>query len=121
MIHGTGQNPSLLLLLVLGLAWPGLAQESGEISEAMDDDGAYVETVDVTVVNLDVYVTDKKGEPVTGLTRDDFEVFENGRPVAISNFFAVEDRRPVDSQPLVAAGQPEMRCQRFFVLSGSPG
>ena len=104
MIRGTGHNLTLLLLLAFALAWPGLAQEPVEASE---DEGTYVETVDVTVVNLDVYVTDKKGEPITGLSRDDFEIFENGRPVAISNFFAVEDRKPVGDAPRAAAAEPE--------------
>jgi len=100
MIRGTGRNLSLLLLLMVGIAWPGLAQEPVEAAEDAEDEGTYVETVDVTVVNLDVYVTDKKGVPITGLTRDDFEIFENGRPVAISNFFAVEDRRRLaDDEP----------------------
>ncbi len=107
MIRGTGRNLSLLLLLMVGIAWPGLAQEPVEAPEDAEDEGTYVETVDVTVVNLDVYVTDKKGEPITGLTRDDFEIFENGRPVAISNFFAVEDRQPVEAQPPAAVAEPE--------------
>ncbi|MCP4661308.1 MAG: VWA domain-containing protein [bacterium] len=52
----------------------------------------FFETVDVNVVNIEVLVTDGDGNPVTGLSRDDFEVFEDGRPVEISNFFAVAGR-----------------------------
>ena len=48
------------------------------------------ETIDVRVINVDVVVTDKKGKPITGLTKDDFELFENGVPKAISNFYEVE-------------------------------
>jgi len=48
------------------------------------------ETIDIRVINVDVVVTDKKGKPITGLTRDDFELFENGVPKAISNFYEVE-------------------------------
>lgn len=59
------------------------------------DSGPYFESVNVNVVNVDVYVTDKKGEPVTGLTRDDFVVLEDKRPVPISNFYSVEEGRPV--------------------------
>ncbi len=44
--------------------------------------------IDVSVVNLDVFVTDKKGKPVTGLRKEDFEVLEDGKPVEVSNFFA---------------------------------
>lgn len=51
--------------------------------------GAFVEAVDVSVVNVDVYVTDRRGNPVTGLTRDDFELFVDGRPEPLTNFYAV--------------------------------
>ncbi len=49
------------------------------------------ETIDVRVVNVDVWVTDRDGNPVTGLTADDFEVRENDRPVELSNFFEFTD------------------------------
>ena len=49
------------------------------------EEGVFFETVDVNVVNVQVFVTDKKGNPVTGLGIDDFEVFENKQPVKISN------------------------------------
>ncbi|MYA09486.1 MAG: VWA domain-containing protein [Holophagales bacterium] len=49
------------------------------------------ETIDVRVVNVDVWVTDRDGNPVTGLTAGDFEVREDGRPVELSNFFEFTD------------------------------
>jgi hypothetical protein len=47
------------------------------------------EAVDVNVVNVDVYVTDKSGQPVTGLHRDDFELLEDGKRVEVTNFEAL--------------------------------
>ncbi|MCU1231154.1 MAG: hypothetical protein JWO97_4038 [Acidobacteria bacterium] len=44
------------------------------------------ETIDVTVRNLDVVVTDSKGNRVTGLAKDDLQLFENGAPRDITNF-----------------------------------
>jgi VWFA-related protein len=44
------------------------------------------ETIEVSIVNVDVFVTDKSGNRVRGLTRDDFEVFENGVKQPITNF-----------------------------------
>jgi VWFA-related protein len=44
------------------------------------------ETIEVSIVNIDVFVTDKSGKRVPGLTRDDFEIFENGVKQPISNF-----------------------------------
>ena len=47
------------------------------------------ESIDVRIVNVDVTVT-SKGAPVRGLTRDDFEIFEDGHPQKITNFYSVE-------------------------------
>jgi VWFA-related protein len=53
----------------------------------------YTEKIDVSRVNVDVTVT-SHGAPVRGLTRDDFEIFEDGTPQPITNFDAVESRPP---------------------------
>lgn len=60
-------------------------------SEATLEQEPFAETVDVTVVNIEVRVRDRDGNPVRGLTRDDFQLSEDGRPVTITNFYAVED------------------------------
>lgn len=44
------------------------------------------ETIEVSIVNVDVLVTDKKGNRVTGLTVDDFEIREEGKLQPITNF-----------------------------------
>ena len=49
----------------------------------------FIETMEVRVVNVDVVVRDKKGNPVSGLTTDDFRILENGQPVEITNFLEV--------------------------------
>lgn len=43
----------------------------------------------VEVVNLDVFVRDRSGEPVRGLEREDFELRLQGEPIDLSNFYAV--------------------------------
>jgi len=48
------------------------------------------ETIDIRVINVDVVVTDKRGAPVTGLKKEDFELYENGVPKNVSNFYEVE-------------------------------
>ena len=48
------------------------------------------EKIEVSVVNVDVTVTDH-GKPVPGLTKDDFVVLEDGVPQALTNFYAVRD------------------------------
>ncbi len=47
------------------------------------------ESVEVSVTNVEVIVTDSKGQRVPGLTRDDFEVRQDGQPQKITNFYAV--------------------------------
>ena len=68
-------------------AAPPPAARAGAGAPPADEN--FVESVTVNVVNVDVYVSDKRGR-VTGLTRPDFELFEDGRPMAITNFLAVE-------------------------------
>ena len=79
--------------------------------------------VELTIVNLDVVVTDKSGKPVPGLSQKDFEVLLDRKPVAITNFREVREPlpstagvpaapAPADSAP--AAGEP--RLSRHIVL-----
>ncbi len=44
----------------------------------------------VEQVTVDLVVIDRKGEPVTGLKKEDLEVYENGSPQTIVSFDAVE-------------------------------
>lgn len=46
--------------------------------------------VEVNYVDVDVVVTDEQGRFVTGLTRDDFTVFEDGKPQKIETFSLVD-------------------------------
>ncbi len=76
-------------------------------------DSSFVDIVNVSVVNVDVYVTDKKGNAVTGLTKDDFQLYENDRPVQITNFYSVTNGKatapngePPAPNPAVVAQGP---------------
>ena len=42
--------------------------------------------MDVNVVNVEVYVTDRKGNRVTGLKKGDFTLLKDGKAVGVSNF-----------------------------------
>lgn len=46
--------------------------------------------IDVSVVNVDVTVVDRSGNPTSDLTADAFEVFEDGKPQKITNFYVVD-------------------------------
>jgi VWFA-related protein len=47
--------------------------------------------MEVNVVNLDIAVTDSRGNRVTGLKKEDFDVFEDGKRVEIVNFDTREE------------------------------
>ncbi|HKO55487.1 MAG TPA: VWA domain-containing protein [Thermoanaerobaculia bacterium] len=69
-----------------------------------------VENIDVRVISVDVVVTDKRGNVIKGLTKDDFEILENNRLVPITNFYEVEGTKvkspdiPQEPEPQPAAG-----------------
>jgi len=76
-----------LVLVLWVLVWwrwcvelRGLARRNMERWRRLEDDRIY----------LDVVVTPKSGEPVSGLQQQDFTVMDNKAPVAISSFRAVE-------------------------------
>jgi VWFA-related protein len=66
-----------------------------------------VEKIDVSVVNVDVTVTDRHGRPIPGLTRDDFEVLEDGKPQPISNFYVVENSLAKRDVPATGASDAQ--------------
>jgi len=76
-----GRSSLLLLLLLLPGVMPLTAQT--EIAEE-----TFTDQIEVSLVNLEVVVTDKKGKSVPGLQREDFQVLEDGKPVEITNFYA---------------------------------
>lgn len=97
-------RPFALLLLTLAMTLSALAahakpvkppEQPSPAANSAAQQGAYFESVNVDLINVEVFVTDKTGNPVKGLTRDDFQVLEDGRPVTISNFYSVdEDAKP---------------------------
>src|SRR6185295_13063464 len=97
--------------LLAALAVPLLAQEP-------PPEDSFAEAVEVSVVNLDVFVTDKKGQPLNGLKREDFEVYEDGKPVEISNFYA-ESRTeaPVAAEGKAPADRPQDQRLRLVVFA----
>ncbi|MEO8502049.1 MAG: VWA domain-containing protein, partial [Vicinamibacteria bacterium] len=80
--------PLLLTSAVLAAAQP--AQKKAEPP---------VFGVGVTLVAVPVFVTDKSGKSVQGLTAEDFEVEDNGKPVPITAFQAID----VDTTALPSA------------------
>jgi VWFA-related protein len=76
-----------LTLLLIALSVSALAQGR---KQQEPEQPRLVENIDVRIINIDVVVTDKRGNPVSGLTKDDFEIRENNVPKPITNFYEVE-------------------------------
>jgi VWFA-related protein len=49
------------------------------------------ESIEIAIVNVDVVVTDADGRRVYGLTRDDFQIYENGKLQPLSHFAAYRE------------------------------
>jgi VWFA-related protein len=76
---------------------------------------AFVDEVKVTVVNIDVFVRDRKNNVVTGLTQDDFILKQDGQVRTLSHFAAysqeviaeIMKRREREATPVVALPVPD--------------
>ncbi|MEO1086301.1 MAG: VWA domain-containing protein, partial [Acidobacteriota bacterium] len=66
----------------------------------------FFDTVDIEIINVEVYVTDRKGEPVYGLGPEDFEITHDGEPVEISNFFASSEQLRAQTPAAEATPSP---------------
>lgn len=93
------------------------------------------DVVTVSVISVEALVTDKQGEPVTGLGREDFELTVDGKPVSVEYFEApagagpapapsarpaapVEEPRPEPTSLVVFVDNSEMRqASRLRVLA----
>jgi VWFA-related protein len=68
--------------------------------------------VDVPLVTVDVTVSDAAGRPAVNLTRDDFEIFEDGKPQEIRFFSPVES--PYSIQLLIDRSAGMQRVLPLF-------
>ncbi len=67
------------------------------------------EVIEVHVANVDVVVLDRAGNPITGLTKDDFQIFDNGKPQPVTNFYEMRSQTLAAAEPgtaPAAAGAP---------------
>ena len=102
-------TPLLLLLafaaLVAAMAVPAQEKPAADKpTEGQIGGLRFVDVSEITVVNVKVSVTDKKG-PVLGLTRDDFEVYQDGKPQELTNFAFYSEASPA-AVPMPTAAVP---------------
>src|SRR5688572_19971071 len=67
--------------------------------------------VEVDYVEVDAFVTDAQGNPVTNLTADDFDVLEDGRPQKVTAFSLVNIPVVRAERPLFAAAPVQVDVQ----------
>jgi VWFA-related protein len=84
--------------VLAGLLAAALAPRAAPAAEPLSP---VVRSVEVSITNVDVVVTDAKGRPVTDLTPLDFVVTQEGKAQAISNFSFVRNT----NAPVVPAAE----------------
>jgi VWFA-related protein len=103
----------VLLLLPL----PSFGQAPPRPAEApLEDPAFFGETFEVRRINVEVYVVDGEGKRVTDLKAQDFQVFEDGKPVEITNFLAVAGGKPLESSSVMDMPAPEAEPEPEPVL-----
>jgi len=111
--HGGAERESMRKTLGLVLAFATTSVFAQSLSEK----------IEVSLVNVDVTVT-SHGAPARGLTRDDFQVFEDGVARPITNFYAVEpaaaalvsSQAPVAGPDVTVAGPTDERFRRKVLV-----
>ena len=73
----------------------------------------YLESIEVTVNNVDVIVTDRAGNRVHGLEKSDFEILENNVAQTISNF---SEYRGAERAPVATTAPEALPQSRKFVM-----
>jgi len=92
-----------LFLVALALCAQSTLGQVDDLPPVFDD------VVEVRVVNVDVFVRDRKGDPVTDLGPEDFRLYEDGREVPISHFEAFRSAASASPSPAPAELAPADR------------
>jgi VWFA-related protein len=91
---------------------PGMQRPGQRPVEQPPVEQPQVPTFRVTVdaIEIEAFVTDEQRKPVTGLTREDFEILEDGKPQDITSFSQVDIpfERRADPRALSAAVDPDV-------------
>ncbi len=101
---------SLLLFLALltGIGFRASAQTSVPNPSPTPPDDTDVVKISTNLIQVDVSVTDKKGNIVRDLRADEIEIYQNGKKQEISNFLFISNSRetPVEQKAKPQPGIP---------------
>ncbi len=111
---------------IAAVVFSALALLSGSVAQEAQDVAKPLQyEVSVVLKLIHVYVVDAKGKPVEGLTRDDFVVTDNGRPVSVTAFERhllaspprpEEKSGPVPVIPAASPPPPAAAGRKFFLF-----
>lgn len=82
--EGRGCSKALLVLVLAAIAAAG--QDPAQNSQQNPEREKPLVRVNVDMVQMDVVVTDAKGNHISDLKPEEFEILENGKPQRITNF-----------------------------------
>jgi VWFA-related protein len=108
----------LAAIVAVGLTAGAIRPSAQQKPPSPPDQTATFRTA-TSLVEVDVIVKDKDGRFVSGLTADDFEVFEEGQPQAIQHFYLVTENptSPGDLRAdVVLPRSPDQTGRRVWVL-----
>ncbi len=117
---------SLFLVATTGLAaasttTPAPTQDDSRPEDPNDDiTSLFGDILEVEVVNVDVFVTDKQGRPVPNLSPEDFEVLEDGQPVEVTNFRYIGDEVRTRVVPAPTPETPEAEPPAEVLVEEDP-
>ncbi|MCK5375898.1 MAG: VWA domain-containing protein [Acidobacteria bacterium] len=96
-------------IFIVAAALAVLAADNDQPTQEPVNGARFGDEVDVTVANLDVFVRDREGRPVEGLTAEDFRVIQDGIEMPISNFAFFIHERPEPVGDVAMAPEAEGR------------
>jgi len=103
------------LVLAMAVAFSGTPGVEGQAPQT----GQPTFKAGTSLVEVDIIARDNKGRFVSGLTSDDFEVLEEGRPQSIAHFYLVTETPNTPTDPLaevVLPRSPDRTDRRTFLF-----
>jgi hypothetical protein len=83
---GVKRLHAIVVAIAVGAASPAPCQTAPAATPGPVGGLSFLDEVEVTVVNVDVFVRDRAGRPVGGLAASDFRVTQDGLEMPLSNF-----------------------------------
>lgn len=90
------QSRRVVIVLAATLGWLAAPLAARQSQDLNPQTATILDEVTVNIVNIDVHVTDRRGRPISDLSIEDFEVFEEGEQMEVTNFLNAATRRDVD-------------------------